>query len=764
VLPLLAALSLVTAGAPPPSVGGVPWRPTPPPWVTSTPIPTPTLRANPAAIETLLLDDQVRVVSGAPERFQRRVRRIGTSAGLEEGVDVMVEWRPAWESLTMHWVRVRRGDQVLEPVSPRHVRVLQRERDLESGMLHDGFTLAIFVPGLQVGDVVDVAFTRGGQNPALGDRYADWFDLAWPEHPVVQRTLRVVWRGAPVGGGRRPLHVRPLGGAPEPEREETRWGLEHRWSVVGAELPRLEPYTPSWWVEAPAVQLSDFDTWADVAAWDLPAYQVPEALSPEMQAWLSGVDGADDEARFLAAAAFVRGQVRYLGFEVGENSLRPHPPEQVFEQRYGDCKDTALLLVTLLHHLGIEAAPALVGTGWGTHVSDLQPSPFAFDHVIVRAEVGGAVRWVDTTMPHEEGPYADWTPVGPYEVLVVRPGAAALERVEPPPPTTPEEEVQERFQMRATPDGAALTVRSVLRRGRAHELRRRLAEVGQAGVAEAYLEFQRERLPRVEVAAPLSVADRGTEVEVTESYVLPGQVDQDLRVGGWAVDAVLPELGSDGPRVAPMALPEPAWVRHTVELRSPVDLGPHADDARVEVQGLRFSYRERSDETHAVISYEVQLTGDDLPAAEVAAYVAAVERARDEVSRTWHWRTGGGPRPSGGGAADLTPFGVGLVVLLLVGIPWLLSWPKRALLAWRRGTFARKHNTLRGETAQAPLRVERREALEAAMRRRRCPCGTPSSWGPLGEASELRMGDRVVWSCQAECRACGRAEHIYFVR
>lgn len=730
----------------------VAWRPAPPVWVSPAAIPAAPAEGK-ESIQYLLMDDQVRVVDGVVEAFRRTARRVVTPAGLEGGVDVMVDWHPAWQDLTMNWVRVRRGDQVLEPVEPQHLRVLQREQELEWGVLHDQHTLAIFVPGLQVGDIVDVAFTKRGSNPALTGRYAGDYWLAWPGRTIVQRDLRVVWRG------KRPLFVRLLGGAEAAVVSKTRWGEEHRWSVGGEPVPEREPWTPSWWTSGSAIQLSDFESWEDVATWALPGYQVPEVLPEPMQAWLTSAKEGDTEARFLAAAAFVRGEVRYVGFEVGENTLRPHAPAEVFQQRYGDCKDTALLLVTLLTHLGIEASAALVSTEYTTHVDTLQPSPFAFNHVIVKATVGQQVRWVDGTMSHEKGPYDAWEQVGPYQALVLAPGVRALESVVPSPPTAPDEEVSEQLHLRDG-GGASLTVRTVLRRGPAAAMRHRLARAGSDEVSEDFLEFVQGRMAKAELRDPLQVDDRGTELELVESYRMPGMIEADFPTDGWAIMRVLrrPEVGPG--RRAPLAVGEATWVRHTVEVSDPDGAREESDSAHVDGPGFRFDYTSRAGSNQAVFTYELWRTNDEVPAGEAAAYAQAVERVYDRLS--WEWRTQRHHKTSDRTLALLSAVGGVMVLALLFLVPWYVGFSPRAML--RRRAFARRTTAQRGETPQEPLRVKQPEDVESALRRRKCACGIPARWGALSEVSEVRLGESVVWVQKADCEACGRPSHVYFTR
>jgi hypothetical protein len=151
------------------------------------------------------------------------------------------------------------------------------------------------------------------------------------------------------------------------------------------------------------------------------------------------VAGVDDKRRRIAALAdFARRQVRYVAVEVGIGGYRPHTPQQVMEQLWGDCKDKALLLVDLLKEAGIEAYPALARLDPDGRVDRDFPSPFQFNHMIVAvpadglgldadAPVAGGYLFLDATQ--ETGGLAWLQPaVQDQEVLVVRAGRGELVR------------------------------------------------------------------------------------------------------------------------------------------------------------------------------------------------------------------------------------------------------------------------------------------------------------------------------------------------
>lgn len=75
----------------------------------------------------------------------------------------------------------------------------------------------------------------------------------------------------------------------------------------------------------------------------------------------------------------------------------PQAPAKTWELRYGDCKAKTLMLLAMLRAMGIEAEPVLASSGGGDLLPERLPTPGAFDHVLVRATVGGETLWLDGT-------------------------------------------------------------------------------------------------------------------------------------------------------------------------------------------------------------------------------------------------------------------------------------------------------------------------------------------------------------------------------
>ena len=106
-----------------------------------------------------------------------------------------------------------------------------------------------------------------------------------------------------------------------------------------------------------------------------------------------------------------------------------------------------LLLVVLLRSLGVAADPALVNTSKRRMLDELLPSPFAFDHAIVRAVVGEKPFFIDATDSLQRGPLASREPP-PYErALVVSRDTRGLMPIEAPRREAPTYEIDETYTL-----------------------------------------------------------------------------------------------------------------------------------------------------------------------------------------------------------------------------------------------------------------------------------------------------------------------------
>ena len=82
--------------------------------------------------------------------------------------------------------------------------------------------------------------------------------------------------------------------------------------------------------------------------------------------------------------------------EYGQSGYEPHKAETVFLNRYGDCKDQAILLTALLRAAGLKAYPVLIATEGIYDTTEDFPS-INFNHAICCADLAGKIIFMDPT-------------------------------------------------------------------------------------------------------------------------------------------------------------------------------------------------------------------------------------------------------------------------------------------------------------------------------------------------------------------------------
>lgn len=655
----------------------------PPAWVEPLALPErPAAAEGAGGVEYLLVDDQLRpAASGSPlEHHRRVVMRVGSTAGVEEASEVRVDFDPGYQRLVLHGAWIVRGGQRRPVLRPGDVRVIQRETDLDRQLFDGTHTAVLFLPDVRAGDVVEYAYTLRGQNPVLGGHFADELPLAWGV-PVARLRVRLLW---PAG---RPLRQRVTGIALPPE-VRARQGhalTELVWERHGVAAVDEEDRAPPGADPAPALELTDFEGWGEVVRWALPLYPdapLTAAMQAEVDRWRALPTAAE---RARAALRFVEDEVRYLGLEEGERSHRPHAPAEVFARRYGDCKDKAYLLVTLLRALGVPAAPALVDTERQGAVADHLPSPYQFDHVVVRAEVDGAVRWLEPTRSLEHAPLAGLVPPTYGVALPIAPGVEALTPLPPRPEATARAVTTFRLARFDAP--ASLEVTTTFTGLRALAMRQALAGEGKDERQDAYLQHYAQLYPGLSKDGPLEVEDAPAEDRVTvrERYRLPPAAEgaeQEFTADLLAGELELPRTTV---RTLPLQVAHPVAVEEEIRIELPgvPDAGPDRRQVRTPAAHLD---RTIAVEGHALVArYAYRSVAAAAPPAALAQHLAGVRAMRQLAGFTVTLAVKGDgaaeaePEPAGAGwstgalvalVLGFLVLGLGLVVLLLGFLAW----------------------------------------------------------------------------------------------
>lgn len=94
-----------------------------------------------------------------------------------------------------------------------------------------------------------------------------------------------------------------------------------------------------------------------------------------------------DLAKMRALAAFVQEDIRYVAIELGIGGYQPHAAADVFEHRYGDCKDKATLLRSMLEQVGIHSYHVVINAHRGAVSGNSPVDLYGFNHAILAIQL-----------------------------------------------------------------------------------------------------------------------------------------------------------------------------------------------------------------------------------------------------------------------------------------------------------------------------------------------------------------------------------------
>jgi tetratricopeptide (TPR) repeat protein len=145
-----------------------------------------------------------------------------------------------------------------------------------------------------------------------------------------------------------------------------------------------EPQAPPLSETLGHIHVSTYKSWDDMGRWYWGFVKDQFAADDEVRRRATEITkGAKDEkAKIKAVYDFVVQKTRYVALEFGVHGFKPYRCAQIFARGFGDCKDKATLIVTMLKELGIQATIVIVRTGMKGDFETDPASLAPFDHAI----------------------------------------------------------------------------------------------------------------------------------------------------------------------------------------------------------------------------------------------------------------------------------------------------------------------------------------------------------------------------------------------
>jgi hypothetical protein len=132
-----------------------------------------------------------------------------------------------------------------------------------------------------------------------------------------------------------------------------------------------------------------FQSWSEMGKWYSTLTNGRRDPSPEIKQKVTALtaSAATPLAKMQSLAAFVQSDIRYVAILLGIGGVQPHPATDIFANRYGDCKDKATLLSSMLKEAGIDSYYVVINAERGVVTSATPPHIGGFNHVILAVQL-----------------------------------------------------------------------------------------------------------------------------------------------------------------------------------------------------------------------------------------------------------------------------------------------------------------------------------------------------------------------------------------
>ncbi len=314
--------------------------------------------------------------NGLGSSFHQIAAQLVTDQGAREWRTYPIQFDPDVQRVTVRVARVYRDGRRLEAGDSFE----QQLGEPEYRIYYDTRAFVIVFPDLEPGDVVEVRYRIDDvAERNLFDDYYGALHYLGGERPIARLDYVLM-----TPASRRFYFNEPrLASLAHETRTEDGVRTDH---FHATDLPALRPEDgmPGRTEVLPYLHVSTFESWNDVGRWwwGLVHDQLyaDEHLRTVVHQLVDGVTDVRERVRRIYR--WVIDNTRYVGLEFGIHGFLPYRVPQIVQRGFGDCKDKASLIYTMLTEAGIDARLVLLRTRRNGAITDLPASLAIFDHAI----------------------------------------------------------------------------------------------------------------------------------------------------------------------------------------------------------------------------------------------------------------------------------------------------------------------------------------------------------------------------------------------
>jgi transglutaminase-like putative cysteine protease len=598
----------------------------------------------------------------AKEYYRKYVIKVTSEKGLSFASSINESFDPSYQKLTFHQLNIIRKGKTIDKLDPRKFEVLRREEEMDRAVYDKSLNAVYNLPDVRVGDVVEYSFTVKGSNPVFKDHSFGMFYIQYGV-PVARFANRIVYNEKKL------LQFKSFGDTGTAEQGQMAGELTYK-EWVRDNVPALltDDQLPGWYDPYARVQYSDFQSWQEVKAWATALFEVKNINSDALKNEIARIrnSGKSDEEKVKACIRVAQSDIRYLSFSDGIHGYKPHAPDLVYEQKYGDCKDKSFLLAYMLNSIGVKSHPALVATDNGYRLNDILPYPYAFNHCIVQFNLHDSTYWNDPTLNTQVGPLKNYHFPSYHNALVIDRENSGLTEI-PFGYKHSSIYIREEYSMDEVGGYVTLKVESEYHGDEADEIRSSINASTKDEIHKSYLNFYAKDFSEISLKKDFEFKDDTVNNVFTswEEYVLKNFWTTDKKNKTATIYASLLAINLRKPetrlRTMPLAITHPRDITQTIKIYLPEEWEIEDTNTSIESDGFTYHGSKFYANNTITMRYNYKTKARFVEADKTAEHLAKLDEALADNGLTIYKPLNGSSDGNQSGRSMI-------VVLLIVGV------------------------------------------------------------------------------------------------
>lgn len=282
-------------------------------------------------------------------------------------------FEPDYQTIRIHTVTIHRDQKEISYGDQLHVEYIQEGKQINGTHYDiDGKVMIFFDNKLQIGDVVEIAYSSKGWQP-------DLHGTLFYDQVLTRKNLKGNYYFRILGKKNKPFQYKLLNIEEKPT-VRTLNGIMSLEFMYQAKKEKEFELAPHWNRLEPRIHITDLTSWKEFLQLNERNFLLDKVPAPNVIEKVNSIVDRNDEkaVQINSILNFIQKEIAYLEYD----KIRPKQPEIVIKQGFGDCKSKSLLAVKMLETIGVESWPMIVDlNGYDDRLLNIPES--AFDHCVL---------------------------------------------------------------------------------------------------------------------------------------------------------------------------------------------------------------------------------------------------------------------------------------------------------------------------------------------------------------------------------------------